>query len=143
MAKGVWALVHEDQSFDGSKVYGISFPDFSGVAAAGSTIDEAVERGRTTLAFHVEGMIEDGEPIPERGTLEAIRSNPEWRPEISDIDHVAPVEVPFDLPGKSVRLNISIDENLLSAIDRAAEAIGQTRSGFLAKSAKARIRSAA
>jgi hypothetical protein len=35
--------------------------------------------------------------------------------------------------------NISFDENLLNRIDRAAEASCETRSGFLAKRARARL----
>jgi predicted RNase H-like HicB family nuclease len=143
MARGIWALIHEDRARNGKKVFGISFPDFPGVASAGASVDDAIERGRATLAFHVEGLMEDGMPIPQRSTLEAIRSDPEWQTEIRDINHVALVKIPFDLPGKTVRINLSIDENLLSAIDRAAEAVGQTRSGFLAESAKARLRTAA
>ena len=143
MAKGIWALIHEDRASDGRNVYGISFPDFPGVASAGSTTDEAIERGRATLAFHVEGMIDDGDAIPVPRSLEDIRVDAELREEIRDFEHVALVEIPFDLPGKTTRINLSIDENLLSAIDRAAESSGQSRSAFLAEAAKIRIRSAA
>lgn len=65
----VYALVHEAE---GS--VGISFPDFPGCVAAGSSLDEALERGRAALAFHVATMIEEGEPMPalrSRSELEA------------------------------------------------------------------------
>jgi metal-responsive CopG/Arc/MetJ family transcriptional regulator len=42
-----------------------------------------------------------------------------------------------------MRLNISLDERLVEAIDRAAAAVGQTRSGFLADAAKTRLKGAA
>ena len=48
--------------------------------------------------------------------------------------------VQFDLPAKAVRINISIDEHLLGAIDRAASAAGQSRSAFLAEAARMKIR---
>jgi metal-responsive CopG/Arc/MetJ family transcriptional regulator len=38
-----------------------------------------------------------------------------------------------------MRINISMDERLLSAIDREAEARGETRSAFLANAARARM----
>ncbi|HTT85264.1 MAG TPA: type II toxin-antitoxin system HicB family antitoxin [Rhizomicrobium sp.] len=47
------------------------------------------------------------------------------------------VMVPLDIPGKSLRVNISIDENLVDAIDRAAKAAGQNRSSYLADAARA------
>jgi hypothetical protein len=49
--------------------------------------------------------------------------------------------VPFDLPARAVRVNVSLDEHLLAAIDRAAAAEGRTRSGFLADAARRKIRS--
>ena len=51
--------------------------------------------------------------------------------------------IPVELPGKSVKISISIDEALLVRIDRAAEATGLTRSGFIAAAAEDRIRSSA
>jgi hypothetical protein len=50
------------------------------------------------------------------------------------------VLVPVDLPGRSVRKNITMDEGLLGKIDRAARASGSTRSGFLAEAARAWLR---
>ena len=38
-------------------------------------------------------------------------------------------------PTKAVRVNISMDEHLLGAIDRAAAAAGKTRSGLLSEAA--------
>ncbi|MEH3119408.1 MAG: type II toxin-antitoxin system HicB family antitoxin [Methylorubrum populi] len=38
-------------------------------------------------------------------------------------------------------MNISVEESLLKRIDRAAEAAGESRSGFLAQAAKARLTS--
>ena len=50
------------------------------------------------------------------------------------------VLVPVDLPGRSVRKTITMDEGLLGKIDRAARASGSTRSGFLAEAARAWLR---
>ena len=43
------------------------------------------------------------------------------------------------LPKRAVRINISMDESLISAIDRAASAFGESRSHFLAEAAKLRL----
>ena len=50
--------------------------------AVGDTRADAVRRGAEALAFHVEGMIEDGEPIPPARSFSDIQADPdlaEWR----------------------------------------------------------------
>jgi predicted RNase H-like HicB family nuclease len=131
MAENVYALVHE-----GDRVFGISFPDFPGCVSGGDTIDEAIRRGRETLAFHVEGMVEDGDELPVPRSLTELRKDLEFR---EAADDAVIVSVPVDLPGRAVRVNISIDERLLESVDRAATASGQSRSAFLAAAARARI----
>ncbi len=141
MAQIVWALVHEDEGPRG-RVYGISFPDFPGVASGGQTVDEAIARGRETLAFHVEGMIEDGDAMPALRSVEDLRRDKDVGREMRDVKRVCLVEVPFELPGKPVRVNISIEDRLLDAIDRAARTRGQSRSAFLADAAREKIKGA-
>ncbi|MEJ0025803.1 MAG: type II toxin-antitoxin system HicB family antitoxin [Rhizomicrobium sp.] len=139
MSKTVWALVHEEK-VRGRNAYGISFPDFPGVVSAGSSLDEAIERGRETLAFHVTGMIEDGERLPNIRSLEELRADREFAEEAKDVKHVCVVKVPTDFLSKQVRVNISIDDGLLGAIDKSAESAGQTRSAFLAEAARAKLK---
>jgi predicted RNase H-like HicB family nuclease len=119
--------------------YGISFPDFPGCISGGRTLDEALRRGRETLASHVAFMIDEGERLPSVRDLDAIRADAEVAPSIADAALVTAVEL--DLPGKSVRVNVSIDEKLLARIDRAAEAEGESRSRFLAEAARRRLAS--
>jgi len=124
-------LIHKDPDSD----YGVSFPDFPGVATAGMDLDDARRMAEEALAFHVEGMIEDGEAIPEPSSLEAIMSDPE------NGDAVA-VLIPLRTPAKkAVRVNITLAEDLLRAIDAHAEAHGLTRSGFLARAAERQMMS--
>jgi predicted RNase H-like HicB family nuclease len=40
-------------------------PDLPGCAATGDTVEEAVEHMRAAIAFHLEGLAEDGARIPE------------------------------------------------------------------------------
>jgi predicted RNase H-like HicB family nuclease len=40
-------------------------PDLPGCAATGATIEECEAQMREAIAFHVEGLTEDGDPIPE------------------------------------------------------------------------------
>ena len=55
----------------------MSFPDFSGVVTAGATVDEARDLAGQTLAFHVEGMIEDGSPVSKPTPIEQIEADPD------------------------------------------------------------------
>jgi len=74
MRKHYIARVHKDPDSN----YGISFPDFPGAVTAARSLDEALERAGEALAVHVEGMAEDGEPIPPlSGFAEVIRDNPD------------------------------------------------------------------
>ncbi|HEX2800717.1 MAG TPA: type II toxin-antitoxin system HicB family antitoxin [Phenylobacterium sp.] len=119
------ALLHKDPDRD----YGVSFPDFPGCISAGPTLDEARSMAAEALAFHVEGMMEDGEAIPEPSSLEAVMRDAENR------DGVA---ILVDLPQapKIVRVNITLPDDALREIDAYAEAQGYTRSGFLLKAAR-------
>jgi predicted RNase H-like HicB family nuclease len=64
-------LIHKDA---GSH-FGVSFPDFPGVATAGIDLDDARAMAEEALAFHIEGLIEDGEAIPEPSNLEDIMAD--------------------------------------------------------------------
>lgn len=119
-------LIHKEPDSD----FGVSFPDFPGVATAGADLDDARRMAEEALAFHVEGMIEDGDAIPEPSSLEAIMSDPENKEAVA-------VLIPLRSPAKkAVRVNITLAEDLLRAIDTHAEAHGLTRSGFLAQAAE-------
>lgn len=130
-----YALIHRQ---DG--VSGVSFPDFPGVVASGRSAEEAIRRGSEALTFHVAGMVEDGDTLPMLRDLEELERDPDYREDARD---AVVAMVPFDLPGKSVRVNITIDEHLLETIDQSARALGQSRSAFLAEAARMKIRGAA
>ena len=119
-------LIHKDAGSD----FGVSFPDFPGIATAGVDLDDARTMAEEALAFHIEGLIADGEPIPEPSSLETIMSDPDNRDGIAIL-----VAVKTDAK-KTVRVNVTLPEDVLADIDRYAEAHGYTRSGFLAQAAK-------
>lgn len=122
-------LIHKDPDSD----YGVSFPDFPGVVTAGTDLDDARRMAEEALAFHVEGMVEDGEAIPEPSSLDQVMAD------AANLDAVA-VLIPLKSQArKSVRLNITLPEEVLREIDAYAEAHGLTRSGFLAQAAKRQI----
>ena len=117
-----------DRGEDGN--YGVLFPDFMGCVTVGSSLDEAYKMAQEVLLFHVEGMLEGGEEIPEPSSLErAHELRAEFGAEVI-------LTVPVVLPAKSKRINVSFNENLLGEIDRTAKSQGKTRSAFLADAAR-------
>ena len=88
------------------------------------------------LALHVDSMVEDGEALPETLRLDAV---PDWV-DPAETKVVTHLLVPVELPGRSVRVNITKDENLLQRADRAASEHGMTRSGLLAEAVRAWLR---
>lgn len=123
-------LIHKEVESD----YGVSFPDFPGVVTAGTDLDDARRMAEEALSLHVEGLVEDGEAIPEPSSLEAIMADPDNR------DAVA-VLIPLKSEAKkAVRLNITLPEDVLKEIDTYAETHGLTRSGFLAQAALRQVR---
>lgn len=61
-------LIHKDGDSD----FGVSFPDLPGVITAGKSLDEARAMAEEALAFHIEGLVADGEAIPEPSSLEDV-----------------------------------------------------------------------
>ena|SRR5206468_8048865 len=95
--------------------FSVWFPDFPGCVSAGDTIEETIESAHEALAFHIAGMIEDGEQIPAPS-----------QPQLED-GSIAVAMVGASLPGKKKRVNVMIDEGVLAAID----AVSANRSQFL------------
>jgi predicted RNase H-like HicB family nuclease len=126
------SFIHRDDAG-----YGVSFPDFPGCVSVGDSLDDAVRRGCEALAFHVEGLCDDGDPIPPPRSIDAIKADPDlsdWR-EGADL-----VLIPLLLDrGSSRRVNISLDRGLLDAIDDEAKQRRMTRSAFLASAARREI----
>jgi predicted RNase H-like HicB family nuclease len=126
----VIALIHHENGR-----YGVSFPDFPGATTVARDLDGAIVKAAEVLAFHVEGLAEDG-PLPQPRNLEELRRDRAFAHDMADAIVAA---IPYNPPASAVRINITMDESLLVRIDRAAEAAGETRSGFLAAAAKARL----
>jgi predicted RNase H-like HicB family nuclease len=110
--------------------YGVDFPDFPGCITAGRTLEEARRMAGEALAFHVDGMREDDEPIPPPSSMDAIMADQLSRDAIAFL---------VDLPEKSrraVRINVSLPEDIVQSIDR----VSANRSRFLADAARDRLK---
>ncbi len=121
------ALIHKDPS----SAFGASFPDLPGCISAADTLEELRPMIEEALGFHIEGMIEDGEAVPEPSTLDEILKTEGY----TDAVAVMVVKAP-EMAEATVRVNITLPEKTLAQIDRKAAAQGMSRSSFLAQAAK-------
>ncbi|MCH8312911.1 MAG: type II toxin-antitoxin system HicB family antitoxin, partial [Nitrospinae bacterium] len=94
---------------------------------AADTADEVQGRAISVLDFHVEGMVEDGEPLPVATSLDEILEDPENRDGL-----VMAVQVPLaDKKKKKVRVDLTIPGDVLRQVDRFVKKTeGINRSSF-------------
>ncbi len=118
------AYLHKDRNSD----YGVSFPDFPGCITAGRTLDEAARMAGEALALHIQGMIEDGDLVPEPSKVDDIAADAAKRGAIAFL-------VSIDPPDTTVRVNITARESQLAKINALAAAAGLTRSGYMVRAA--------
>lgn len=119
--------------------FSVFFPDLPGCLPWGDTFESAFASAVETLAAHLEGMADDGDPIPSPSGRETA-----WGAFLAECqeDGNPPPEgtvlqlIPApDLNQHSRRINVSFKQYVLDMIDRKSEEEGMTRSGFLAKAA--------
>jgi predicted RNase H-like HicB family nuclease len=117
------AYLHKDPASD----FGVSFPDFPGCITAGRTLEEARRKAAEALRFHIAGMVEDGEKIPEPSTVDDIADDPAAKNAVAFL-------VPAYLE-RTVRINITARESQIERIDQLARAAGLTRSAYVVQAA--------
>lgn len=108
-------------------------PDLPGATAAGASVGEVLRSLADIGADHLNDLAEEGDAIPEPTEFEDVPRDPE-------VDEYARAIVCVEVPGRSVKISLSIDEGLLARVDRAAKGAGLTRSGFFAEAAHQRLR---
>jgi|SRR5271166_1065480 len=119
------AYLHKDSKSD----FGVSFPDFPGCVTAGKSLDEARRKAPEALAFHIAGMMEDGEKIPKPSKLDDLAEDPDRQNAVAFL-------VTTDFPkSKTVRVNVTARESQIELIDRLASQAGMTRSAYMVQSA--------
>lgn len=118
------ALLRKEKDTD----FGVDFPDFPGCITAGKTLEEAHKRASEALRFHIKGMLEDGDSIPESSSLDEIMADPANAGAVPFL-----VTVPDT---RTKRVNVTLPENDLEAIDAYARQHNMSRSAFLLEAAK-------
>jgi predicted RNase H-like HicB family nuclease len=117
---------------DGFYVY---FPDIPGCTSGGESLQDVAREAEVAVHAHLTLDLEHGGVLPPVRAMDDIPADP-------DVTEVARILVRFDEPGKSVRVNVTLPENLLAEADRYAAGHGFTRSGLLAQGLRELMRSA-
>ncbi len=131
MKRYVAVIDHEDGKF------GASFPDAPGCTAMGETEDEVIRNATEALSEWVADELAAGREIPEpRSYLQLLKAK-EYG--VGQGGMVASIPLILET-GQVVRINVSIDQGLLTAIDQYVEEKGLSRSAFLSAVARERIK---
>ena len=120
-------VIHKDEESG----YGVTVPDLPGCFSAGDTLEETIESAHEAVACHLEGLLMDGEPVPEKTSLEAHQANKDhgngiWALVVIDVSK---------LSSRSRRVNITMPARVLAIVDEFAAREGETRSGLIARAA--------
>lgn len=125
-----YAIVHKDED----SAFGIEFPDLPGCYSAADELEDVPAKAREALSL----WFEDQDAAQPRALadirVEAAEALAAGAFLIA-VPHIA-------RSGRVVRVNVSIDEGLLSAIDHAARQRRQTRSAFLSDAATETLQTA-
>jgi predicted RNase H-like HicB family nuclease len=114
----------------------VVFPDLPGCVSQGDSAEDALRNAVEALGLHIEGMVAEGLDLPAPSDLSA--PLPEWLPASEMADQV-PALLPVEVPGKSARINITMDAALVDRLDAAARRDGTTRSGYLAQAVREKL----
>ena len=120
-------VIHKDDNSD----YSVTIPDLPGCFTAGDTFENAMDMAVEAAELHLEGYLAEGMDIPaamnvgEHMTDEAYQGGV-WA--LIDIDL-------SKLSGKAKRVNITIPEHILAAIDNYVAASGGNRSAMMTNAA--------
>jgi predicted RNase H-like HicB family nuclease len=113
---------------DAKHAWGVTVPDLPGCFSAGDDMEEALDNAREAILLHVEGLLDDGETIPEASPIEKYRAKREFKNRIWAL-----VDVDLSqLEDSTERVNITLPRRVLRKLDAAARAAGETRSGYIA-----------
>lgn len=118
--------------------FGIWFPDMPGCFPAGDQFSDLPRIAAEMLRQHVEALESNGRAVPKPRPLGEVMADPEVREAVRNGATTLLVPLLAD-PGRTVRVNVTVERGLLDQIDEAARLRGLTRSAFLAQAAREKI----
>ena len=77
---------------DSNSAYGVIVPDVPGCFSAGATVMEALDHVKEALSLHLQGLAEDGDPLPQLRDIEDHLANPDFTSGIWKVVELDPPE---------------------------------------------------
>lgn len=123
---------------DADSAYGMWFPDMPGCFPAADAFDDLPRAAAEVLRQHVEALESNGRVVLAPRSMADVMSDRDVRRAIKSGATTMLIPLLAD-PGRTVRVNVTVERGLLDQIDEAADARGLTRSAFLAQAAREKI----
>lgn len=122
--------------------YAVIFPDFKGCNSQGDTLEDAFTMAIEALSGHMIAMADDGDVMPNATPKEDILQKLKEQYAELDLGELPPNTVLYPVPAplldmRTKQVAVSFSKYKLDMIDRKAQVVGMTRSGFLAAAASA------
>jgi predicted RNase H-like HicB family nuclease len=109
--------------------FGIVFPDLPGCVSVADSGDQIAEMATEALSLHIEGMLEDMDPLPDPTSVDRLERDP-------DGNWVTTLLVTAEPEPASERVNVILPKGLLRQIERFTTARGMNRSALLSLAAR-------
>ena len=120
-------VIHGDEESG----YGVTVPDLPGCFSAGDGLEDALDSAHEAIACHIEGLFMDGEPVPERKSLQVHQANEDYA---GGVWALVDTDV-SKLSDKTMRINVTMPARVLAVVDKAADREGESRSALLTRAA--------
>jgi predicted RNase H-like HicB family nuclease len=111
------------------KAWGVVVPDLPGCFSAGDSLEEAMENAEEAVAAWIDAVLDAGGviPAPSQGAG-MLRAKKGWALAYIDVD-------PALMDDTIERVNITLPRRILRRIDAKANAVGESRSSYIARMA--------
>ena len=117
--------------------WGVVVPDLLGCFSAGDYMEDALMQAEEAVAAWIEATLDAGQAIPGPSNIETLRAD---HPDLAGWLWAVVKVDPAVLDDTIERVNISLPRRVLLRLDSLARAAGDTRSGFIARITKTRLR---
>jgi len=111
--------------------FGVVVPDLPGCFSAGDSLDEAIAAAEEAAAAWIDATLDRGGSIPPPSPLEHIASDAVYAGWIFAVISIDPAL----LDDSTERVNITLPRRIRRRIADKARALGETRSGYIARMA--------
>ena len=116
---------------DGERgAFGVTFPDLPGCTAMGETVEAALVSAASAAREWARVVTANGELVPGPRTVAELHQEADVLAELNAGAMFGSVSLVMDA-GRAVKANMSLDANVLAAIDAAAKRTGRTRSAMV------------